>query len=86
MAEFEFDRLVETMASVHEGNARLQSKLAERDRVDEDVVARPWAQHDMLVASIMAIAASSWSLMDPKHSWSIYGEATRVYRNMGHSY
>jgi hypothetical protein len=91
MAETDLDsKLVRRMAEMHEGMAF--AHLSRAFRLDENPVAerrpprRGWSQDAMLAASGLVLAASCWSLVEPRKAASLYLQAAEVYRGMGHSY
>ena len=87
MAELEHDtRLVERLALMHEGNAAMHIARAAEQRKAGDRPRSGWSQHDMLGASGLAIAASYWSLIEPRKAVLLYRRAAESYRALGHSY
>ena len=87
MAPLEHDpKLIERLAVAHEGNAAAHLRSAE-DQAKHSEARRPgWNQHQMLGASSLAIAASYWSLIEPRRAVALYRRATEVYRAIDHSY
>lgn len=98
MAQSEFEReTLRQVAELHEGMAAAHlehaSGLRDADqsaRTDRrtDRPPRPleWSQDAMLAASGLVMAASCWSLIEPKRAVSLYGRAAKLYKNMGHSF
>lgn len=87
MAELQHDRrLVERLAVVYEGSAALHADRAQSEKERRHVAFNQWSQHEMLAASDMAVAASYWSLIDPRRAVRLYRVAAELYRSLGHSY
>jgi hypothetical protein len=87
MADREHDEELNIrLAETTEGNAHYHDAHAqEEERSDEELPSR-WSQHRMLAASGFAIAASYWSLVNPRKAVELYRLAARKYRELGHSY
>jgi hypothetical protein len=88
MPELEHNRrLIENLAMVNEANAALHIRDAtEQLDVSRETRKPRWSQHEMLAASGFVIAASYWSLVDPRRAVSLYRKAAETYRYLGHSY
>jgi hypothetical protein len=87
MPELEHDpRLVERLALMHEGNAMAHMKRAAERQEAGDASRSGWTQHQMLAASSFVIAASYWSLIDPRRAVKGYRNTARIYREMRHDY
>jgi hypothetical protein len=88
MPELEHDRQrIEILALVHEANAALHFKYVTEQREAHEGSQRPrFSQHEMLGASSFVIAASYWSLIDPRKAIGLYRRASDTYRSLGHSY
>jgi hypothetical protein len=72
---------------VHEANAALHLKyVAERLQTHERLERPQLSQHEMLAASGFVIAASYWSLIDPRRAVTLYRRASETYRSLGHNY
>jgi hypothetical protein len=79
-------RLIEVLALVHEGNAKAKMRVGSESQKAGEVQRKGWAQHTMLSASSFVIAASCWSLLDPRKAVEDYRNAMRLYRSMEHDY
>ena len=94
MAQSEFDgetlrqvaELHEGIAAAHVGHASRLRDADRSERADRPRRQGEWSQDAMLAASGLVIAASCWSLIEPKKAISLYRRAAHTYRNMGHSF
>jgi hypothetical protein len=88
MPKLEFDpALIKNLALVHEASAALHSKRAAEQQGAQEAPERSrWSQHEMLAASGLVIAASYWSLIEPRRAVQLYRRASEAYRHHGHSY
>ncbi len=79
------------MAEIHEGIATAYRERASRPKEADAGAAgrrrrREWSQETMLAASGLVIAASCWSLIEPKKATTLYRQAAQSYRDLGHSF
>lgn len=87
MPKLEHDpELIERLARMHEGNAVAHMKRAAEWHENSDVPRLGWSQHQMLAASGFVIAASYWSLINPRRAIEGYRNTSKMYRDMGHDY
>ena len=87
MPELEHDRrLIERLALVYEANAATHIKSAADQQDVHETPRNRWSQHEMLAASSLAVAASYWSLIDPRRAVSLYRMAGESYQSLGHGY
>jgi hypothetical protein len=85
--ELEHDpKLVERLALMQEGNAKMNLRLASEKDQSENTRQSRLTQHFMLAASGFAIAASYWSLISAGRALSDYFAAAKIYRDLGHDY
>jgi hypothetical protein len=87
MPELEHDRrLIERLAMVYEANAEVHlRRTADRPEALETTPTQ-WSQHEMLAASGLVIAASYWSLLEPRKAVTLYRKAAESYQRRGHGY
>jgi hypothetical protein len=88
MPELEYDsRLIERLARVYEASAMVHiERVADDQPLDHEAQRSRWSQREMLAASSFAIAASYWSLIEPRKAALLYRKAAGMYRSLGHSY
>jgi hypothetical protein len=91
--ELEWDPpLVERVARTTEGAARARWSAyreltgSRHGRPGEPSAGSRAEQHGMLAASGLAIAASHWSLLDPKRARVCFLDAMQIYHRLDHSY
>jgi hypothetical protein len=85
--EMEYNsKMIERLALLHQGNASAHLNRIPEGRERRDSHRSGWTQQSMLAASGLAIAASYWSLIDPRKAVDCYRRSALAYRTIGHGY